>query len=224
MLFSRAAFGDDRGDRVPVIRRGDDDGVDVAPRQQLAEIDERGAAGVGAGLARGGIGAMDARDGVLPANAMHIADGDDLHVLIAKEAVEMPAPHHADADEAEIDAIVGALSAAFLSADVRVENKWGRTCRDCGGEELATRLLAHGETAFLVRGLMVQYDLDPTEDILRLRVHSLSDKRIDCSLGGFARVSRETAKRASVTLVLIHSFPTCHFIPHRPRICKINPT
>jgi hypothetical protein len=29
---------------------------------------------------------------------------------------------------------------------------------------------------------------------------ALSDKRLDCSLGGFARVSRETAKRASITL------------------------
>jgi len=35
---------------------------------------------------------------------------------------------------------------------------------------------------------------------------SLAVKRLDCSLGGFARVVRETAKRASVTLVLEHVF------------------
>jgi hypothetical protein len=38
-------------------------------------------------------------------------------------------------------------------------------------------------------------------ELLRIMRRSFSDKRIHGSLGGFAPVSRETAKRASATLV-----------------------
>ena len=102
-----SASGEDRGDGVPVIRRADDDGVDIAAIQQFAEIDVCGATAIGAGLAFLGVGTMHALDGVLAANAVHVADGDDLRAAVAEEALEMSAIHHADADEAEIDAAVG---------------------------------------------------------------------------------------------------------------------
>src|ERR1019366_4181477 len=128
----------DRRDGVPMVRRGDDDGVDVAPRQQLAEIDEGRAAGIGAGLALSGISAMDALDGILAALPMDIADSDDLNVTIAEETTEMSAAHHADADEAEVDTVVRPLALALLGANVRIEDERGSAGRSRAGQELAT--------------------------------------------------------------------------------------
>jgi hypothetical protein len=107
-----------RGNRVPVIGRGDDDGIYVAAGQQFAEIDILSAATIRAGLALLSVGAMDTFDGILAADAMNIANGDDLHAAIAKKPAQVAPPHHADADEAEIDAVVRPLTLALLSANV----------------------------------------------------------------------------------------------------------
>src|SRR5205823_5409642 len=64
---------------------------------------------------------------------------------IAEEAAEMSAAHHADADEAEIDAVVGALALAFLGVSMRIENEWSRDAGGSGrGEELTPIRRGHG--------------------------------------------------------------------------------
>src|SRR5262245_22871122 len=87
---------------------------------------------------------MDAIQRILAAHAVHIADRNDLRAPIAEEAAEVSAPHHADTDEAEVDAVVRPLPQAFLGADVRIEDEWrrdgSRRCR----QKTAPRDLLHG--------------------------------------------------------------------------------
>ena len=103
-----------RRDVMPVVRRRDDDGVDVAAIEQLAKIDKRGAAAIRTRLAFRRIRPMHALDGILAPLPMDIADRNDLHAAIAEKALQVPASHHADADEAEIDTAVGPLPLARL--------------------------------------------------------------------------------------------------------------
>ncbi len=143
-----------------MVRRGDDDGINIAPLQQLAKIDKRRAAAISAGLALGRISAMNALDGILAPLAMDIAHGHDLHAAIAEKSAQMPAPHHADADEAKIDAAVGPLPpprlllGAFLSVGVGFEDERNA---DRAGEELPTLDgSGHGENRLSVGGWWVR--------------------------------------------------------------------
>ncbi len=97
-----------------MVGRGNDDGINIGPSEQLAEVDVCGAAGIGPGFALLGVRPMDALDGVLTATTVHVAHRDDLHAWIAEEAGQMSAAHDADADEAEVDASVGPLSLPIL--------------------------------------------------------------------------------------------------------------
>ena len=54
-----------------------------------------------------GVAFLDGLLGVLAAGGVHVADGDDLHVLLAQEVAEVAAVHRAHADEAERDALAG---------------------------------------------------------------------------------------------------------------------
>ncbi len=82
---------------VPMVRRGDDDGVDVAALQQFAEIIERPAIPGAVGLVDEGLG------GVL-AVLEDVADSDGAAVLFAEEGTEVAGDAvSADADETEGD-------------------------------------------------------------------------------------------------------------------------
>jgi hypothetical protein len=98
--------GGDGDDGVPVIRRGDDDGVDVLAGEELAEV------AVGLAAFEGGVLVLavalgDGLLGVLTAVGIDIADGDDLDFFATEEVVEVTAVHLAVADEAEREALAG---------------------------------------------------------------------------------------------------------------------
>ena len=81
---------------VPVVGRGDDDGVEVLAVEQLAEV------GVGIGLAAGLLAGGE------QVGLVDVADGGDLAIVVRQEGVEQLVAAIADADEAEADALVGA--------------------------------------------------------------------------------------------------------------------
>jgi hypothetical protein len=88
-----AGLGGGNGDEgVPVLGRGDDDGIDAGHAEQLPEVAEHGRASAEA--AAGGLAA------VLP----RIADGQRLRRRAEEAAHDIVAPS-AEADEAEADAI-----------------------------------------------------------------------------------------------------------------------
>ena len=99
--------GLDGTEGVPVVGRGDDDGIDVLAAEELAEVCVGGAAGERAFLFLLGVVGFDLLLGVVPAFGDHVADRHDLHAGIAEEAAEVPAALRADADEAERDALIG---------------------------------------------------------------------------------------------------------------------
>ena len=116
MSFSALHASIDR-DRVPVVRRADLDGVDIAPAQDLAEVAPGVAAAVGAVAAILGVvlldqppGRLAAADLALPvagALAVDVADGDDLHALVAQERIDVVEALVARADHAQRDAVAG---------------------------------------------------------------------------------------------------------------------
>ena len=138
----------DDGHGVPVVRRADQDGVDVLAIEQFAEIDEGVAALVLARLLVGGVMLLDetpgrftAGDGAIPvagAFAVDVADGHDLHAVIAEEAAHVVEALIAGADDAEIDAL--ARGRLALQAEGR-----GGDDQRCGGDGgLAEKLPARG--------------------------------------------------------------------------------
>src|SRR5262249_49710644 len=80
------AGGLDARDRVPVVRRGDDHGVDVLASQHVAEVVEGVAALVLALAFLGSIPLLNRLLGALPAVRDDVADGHDLHVATAEKA------------------------------------------------------------------------------------------------------------------------------------------
>jgi hypothetical protein len=87
---------------------------------------------------------MHPRNGVFPPDAVHIADGDDLHAGDAQEVLQMITAHHADADEAEIDAAVGPMPLPIRGMNPRVENKRRRHANS-GRFQEATAVEAGGD-------------------------------------------------------------------------------
>jgi hypothetical protein len=88
---------------VPVLRRGDENAVDVVAGQDLVVVAIRvdpDVLFVGAGL-----------PGSLEPRVAHVADGDDLHVLLAglaeaHDGVTVAAAHAPGADDADADRLV----------------------------------------------------------------------------------------------------------------------
>jgi hypothetical protein len=97
----------DGNDGVPVLGHGDEDGVDVFALKQLAEVQIGCAAGIGAFVKDIGIGLFNLFFRAISHLFAHVAHGQQLHLAIVHEAVEMPGAHVADADEADIDALRG---------------------------------------------------------------------------------------------------------------------
>src|SRR5262249_16718879 len=101
------AHGGQGGERGPVVRRADGDGVDIAPGQQFAEV---------LVLLAGRADDVGSETAVVP---IHVADGDELHAWLAHGgthdvnaalAVDPPVPRAArivgaDADGAHGDAV-----------------------------------------------------------------------------------------------------------------------
>jgi hypothetical protein len=88
---------------VPAVAGRYDDGVDVNTCDQFPEVVAGGAAAVAALAARGGVGVLDHRPGVVAAPAIDVADGDHLNIGAVEEDPQVPLSHAADADEAERD-------------------------------------------------------------------------------------------------------------------------
>ena len=94
----------DGDEGVPMVRRGDDDGVDVLALQQLAEV------GIGfttfeAGIFVLAIAFFDSLFGEFSAVGIDVADGHDLDFFAAQEAAEVTAVHFTHADESECEAL-----------------------------------------------------------------------------------------------------------------------
>jgi hypothetical protein len=107
--------------RVPVVRRADFDGVDIAPADQLAEIGDGVAAAVRAGLtllavvgfyqASGGLATTDLPFPVAGALAIGVADGDDSNPIIAQERIDIIEALIAGADHTQGDLLAGSRPA-----------------------------------------------------------------------------------------------------------------
>ena len=94
-------------ERVPMIRRGDDDGINILPRQQIAEILVGVAAFVGAGIGVLGVGGFHGLFRQLQPGAVHIAHGEHADVLARETGVHQAVTLLADTDEAEGDLFAG---------------------------------------------------------------------------------------------------------------------
>ena len=92
--------------RVPVVRRGDDHRVNVWPGQQLAVVVDARAMAIGSRAALRRADVVRLTHALLAADAVHVAHGDQLCLLVAREDVQMPAAHGAAANQADIDALV----------------------------------------------------------------------------------------------------------------------
>ena len=94
---------------MPVRPGGDQHRVDVAAGEQLAQVAVHGAIGVVVAV----VGAF--LDG-LAARFFDVANGDELHVLLRQEAIQVVAAPVADADAAHDDAFAWG-NAAILPQD-----------------------------------------------------------------------------------------------------------
>src|SRR5262249_54067536 len=119
-------------------------GVDVLAVEDLAEVGAAVAAGEAA-LLGGGVVVLDLLAAVLAALGDHVADGHDLHLRVAEEALDVVAAHRADADEAQREAVAGGDA---LPAAQRPGERQRPGCRG-GPEEPTTRrtdFVRHGES------------------------------------------------------------------------------
>src|SRR5262249_38166356 len=93
--------GQDRGEGVPPVAGGDQDGVDALVLfQHLAEVAEGGAVLAAVVLVRHPLDRLAAR-------LLHVADGHKLHFLLPQHPLEHEGAAGADADAGEVDARVG---------------------------------------------------------------------------------------------------------------------
>ena len=106
---------EDAGHRVPVVRRGDHDGVDALVLQQLAEVGVGLHALVSCRLFFLRVALLDHLRGAIAPFLDHVADGDDLDLLAAEEAAEVAPAHRADADEPEVMRSFGASAREVLT-------------------------------------------------------------------------------------------------------------
>jgi len=82
-----------------VVGGGDADGVDLLHGEEFAEVLEDGRFDAAAGF--------DDAGGAGEVFVVEIAEGGDVDVGVFEEAVEAAGAHVADADEADVDAVVG---------------------------------------------------------------------------------------------------------------------
>ena len=129
LLAEDVLAGAHRGNRlkdVPVVGRGDDDGVDVAAGEEVAEV-----------LVRGDAGAQALAPGLGPA-LPDVADGDGLGDALLEEVLEDVAAPAAEADEAQSDPLAGRQGA--LAPERRGREDIGcRGGHGGGTEELPAR-------------------------------------------------------------------------------------
>jgi hypothetical protein len=116
------ADGGDGRENMPVIGRSDEDGVNVLPGEQFAEV---GIGGAGVVL----VVLVDAVAGLVAVLFHDIADGDDLGVLLVQEIAHVPLALRADADAADSDAVA---RSGFAGSP---ERGGGRERGQCGGGE-----------------------------------------------------------------------------------------
>ena len=88
----------DANQRMPAFPGGDDHGIDVRPRQQLAEIGMRGAFRIAILLIDRALSAFEGLQ-------TDIGDGEDPDVRHLEEAANVAAAHPPDADVPDRDAI-----------------------------------------------------------------------------------------------------------------------
>lgn len=119
----------DRGERVPVVRRRDRDRIDVARREELANV-----------LVCLDVAAIDGRLDGVEYGGIGIADGDDSHARNLRETTEMILPSAVQADDGDAE------------ITVRPEHFTPRAGRECDPrgadqrclDERATRVTGHG--------------------------------------------------------------------------------
>ncbi len=127
-----------RGDhvqRVPVIRRGDDHGVNVLAREQIAEILVLRASLERTLVRLFAVVILHQFFGVLTARGIHIAHGHHLRFLAVQEPIEQAAILFAHADETERDPVAGTLGGR--PGEARTDQRRGERQRGGGFEELA---------------------------------------------------------------------------------------
>ena len=124
--------GLDRLNGVPVGRGGDHDRVDVGAGEQLAEVAiDRNALVVRAEAL--GIGLPDQVAADLEPVALDIAERDDLNVLAAEAALQMPPHHLAHADQADGDPVARRSLTGGSKGGRRQNHRRGnRRRRACG--------------------------------------------------------------------------------------------
>ena len=116
------ADGGQGGEHVPVIGRGDENGVNVLTSEQLAEVGVGGAVFVLVVL-------IDAVAGLFEVLFHDVADGDDPGVFLVQEIAHVPLPLRADADAADDNAAAGRDVAG------PAKRGGGRKRGQCGGRK-----------------------------------------------------------------------------------------
>jgi hypothetical protein len=130
----------DGRDHMPVLRRGDANGVDVLPPDQIAEV-RVGGADMGRGLAL--IGLLDAPLGVLSTRSVHLADGQRLDVAKAQQLVKMVViGHFAAADEPDRDPLTGRGLVVPAEDTARHDRRHGNRAGGKPSEEVPAREVA----------------------------------------------------------------------------------
>ena len=133
--------GQDGHGRVPMIRRRDQDSVDIITSQQVAEVVVQFDAAVLPAFERGtrfivGIPFLNGLFAPFRSLGLHIADRENLEVGIARQVAQMPTSHVADPDEAQPNAVV-------RSRPARCQDVWrndvGRCKRHARSLQAATK-------------------------------------------------------------------------------------
>jgi hypothetical protein len=101
--------GHRRDDRMPSVSRGDQDGIDIRTRQDLAEVLRGCYALVVSTLHLGRVCGFDRVPCVIQAPLVNVAHGDQLKVRVAEHPSHVPVTHDADADGSDVDSIAGGL-------------------------------------------------------------------------------------------------------------------
>ena len=127
--------------RVPVIRRGDADGVDVLAIDDLAEVDVRVALAGAAGPV--GVVLLDPLLRVLAAGLVDIADGQHLRLLAEEPAQQSPPlGAHADEGHGQPGVGLGLGRPEVRGQDKRYSDRCGETLEkraSCGLHDLLLR-------------------------------------------------------------------------------------
>ena len=121
--------GHRRDDRMPSVPRGDQDGIDIRTRQDLAEVLRGRYALVVSTLYLGRVRGFHRVPCVIHAPFVDVAHGDQLQVRVAEHPSHVPVTHDADADGSDVDSIAGGLQTDSRQyprgreqADPRLEN------------------------------------------------------------------------------------------------------